>query len=192
MACADRTEPAVRAGRRNCRTSPGPATPVRPAPLPPAGAAGRWPRPAPRRTRRPARAGNRAPPAHAHSAAHCSPNQQRSPERDVPTRQQRDRRGAHRRARSCAPDVSRAQAMRPARHMSSSHAGSYPAMRAGRSSVSHALAGASKPSSKATAAGIASGPSSRASSVTRCQSNRKRRKSRAATGSISARRRRTV
>ena len=59
---------------------------------------------------------------------------------------------------------SRAQAMRPARHWSSSQAGSYPAMRAGRISVSQAPAGASNPSSWPSTAASASGPSMRASS----------------------------
>ena len=57
-------------------------------------------------------------------------------------------------------------------------------MRAGRISLSHAAAGASNPSSCSITAGMASGPSMRASAGTRCQSNRKRKKSRAATGSI--------
>ena len=48
---------------------------------------------------------------------------------------------------------------------------------------------ASNPSSCSITAGMASGPSMRASADTRCQSNRKRKKSRAATGSISALRR---
>ena len=57
--------------------------------------------------------------------------------------------------------------------------------RAGRISVSHAFAGASKPSSALKTTGSASGPSRRVSSATCCHANRKRRKSRAATGSIS-------
>jgi len=55
--------------------------------------------------------------------------------------------------------TSLAQVRCPERHWASSQAGSYFAMRAGRISVSHALAGASKPSRQVSAAGSASGPS---------------------------------
>jgi len=49
----------------------------------------------------------------------------------------------------------------------------------------HAAAAASKPSSCAAMTSTASGPSMRESVATRCQENKKRMKSRAATGSIS-------
>ena len=103
-----------------------------------------------------------------------------------------ERTGAAPRPGSARRAARRVHTKRPARHCSSSQAGSYSPMRAGRISVSQALAGASNPSSCASTAPTASGPSMRPLSVTRCQSRRKRTKSRASMGSISARSRLTV
>src|SRR5207302_2043824 len=103
-----------------------------------------------------------------------------------------ERTGAAPRPGSARRAARRVHTKRPARHCSSSQAGSYSPMRAGRISVSQALAGASKPSSCASTAPTASGPSMRSAGVTRCQSRRKRTKSRASMGSISARSRLTV
>ena len=88
--------------------------------------------------------------------------------------------------------VSRPQAISPERQSPSSHSGSYSPSRAGRTSVSQAAAGSSKPSSSSSTAASPSGPSARASGATRCQRNRKRMKSAAVTGSISLRRRSSV
>ena len=80
---------------------------------------------------------------------------------DRRARQQRDRRRADGRGASLrlqrARRPSRVHTKRPARQCSSSHSGSYSEMREGRMSVSHALAGASNPSSCDSTAASASG-----------------------------------
>ena len=197
--CAVPTGPAARAIRRNCPRPPRRATPVRPAP----------PRPRAqhpdardqfveeRRAMIPDEVGDRLS---ARPRRRRLVGRQRAPVRRAAPLEQRDRRRAHR-ARTARGAIRSGSAARPEARPGDA-AGEAFIVQPGRFVVGRPGRPGSRPPTRppalrnpraaCTVAASASGPSRCSSAVTCCQENRKRRKSRAATGSISARRRLTV